>query len=212
MDPANAVNSPRPEDVAGESLDDEGAETVTVFLDGLKDVLDHEFIDRFHVAAGGIAEDLFDQVAGENVCPARNEDVFEIVKAGIGFTGAELAGGINLRCGRIALRFRIRLPPAADRIEGLETEAERIDLAMAFGAGFVGPVFLEPLADGGGPAHVRFDGRNHIRWRWRLDAENVFRNPDAASNGRSFNPVRADREDGRHAEKAATLAAAIDAD
>ena len=151
-------------------------------------------------------------MTGKNVRPARSEDAFEIVKTRIGFPRAEFTGGIHCRRGRAALGLRVVRAPTADGIEGLETEAERINLPMAFGAGRIGPVFREPLAHGGGSAHVRLDRGNHIRRRRGFDTENVFRDPNTARHGRGFHPVRADREHSRHAEQTAPLAVALDTD
>ena len=164
------------------------------------------------MAARGITEKLPDEVTGKNVRPARGEDAFEIVKTRIGFPRAEFTGGIHCRRGRAALGLRVVRAPTTNGIEGLETEAERINLPMAFGAGRIGPVFREPLAHGGGSAHVRLDRGNHIRRRRGFDTENVFRDPNTARHGRGFHPVRADREHSRHAEQTAPLVVALDTD
>ena len=83
---------------------------------------------------------------------------------------------------------------------------------MAFGTGGVGAMLGESVADGGGAADVGVDGRHDVRRRGRRDAEDVFRDPDTAGDGRGFDTIGADGEHGGHAEESAAVAAALEAD
>ena len=83
---------------------------------------------------------------------------------------------------------------------------------MALGAGAVGAVLGEALADRGGSADIRFDGGHDVRGRGWLDAEDVLADPGPAGDGRGFDTVGADRQYGRHTEQAAAVLIALEAD
>lgn len=106
--------------------------------------------------ARGPTTELFAEVPHERLGPVRDEDGFESVKVDSGLPGAEFAGGVNLQ---EALCYWIwDTPPANGRwIEGLEPEAEGIDLTMASGVSGVGPVADEALANNalGGKARLK---------------------------------------------------------
>lgn len=136
------------------------------------------------MAAGAVGEELADEVAGEEIGAGVADDLLEAVEVRIRFTGGELAGGVDLGCGRFAvLGFWVGAAPATDGVEGFETEAQGVNLAMALGAGLVGAVLGETLANRRGAADIGIDRGHDIGWgRWR-DAEDVFTDPHAAGDG-----------------------------
>ena len=150
-------------------------------------------------------------MAGELLFALLVEEVTEAGEVLIGLAGSELPGGVDLR-GRSLLRLRVGHAPAADRVEGFEAEAERVDLAVAFCAGAVGAMLGEPLADGGRAGDVRLDGGHDVRRGRRLDAEDVLADPGAADDRGGLDAVGADGQDGRHAEQAAAMRIALEAD
>lgn len=88
---SNPAPSPRPKDIAGQGLDDQGAEAVAVLLGGLEDVFDHKVIDGAHVAAIGVAEHLLNEMPSEGFFALIEQDLFEPNKIGEGFAGGEHA-------------------------------------------------------------------------------------------------------------------------
>ncbi len=82
--------SPRPEDIAGQALDDQGTEAVAVLLGGSEDVVDHKVIDGAHVATACVAEHLLNEMPREGFLALIEQDLFEPDKIGEGFAGGEL--------------------------------------------------------------------------------------------------------------------------
>ena len=139
------------------------------------------------------------------------QDAAEALEVLVDLAGGELAGGVDLRRGAL-LGLRVGGAPAADRVEGFQAEAEGVDLAVALGAGAVGAVLGEALADGGRAGDVGLDGGHDVRRRRRLDAEDVLTDPGATGDGRGFDAVGADRQDGGHAEQSSAVTVAFQAD
>ena len=87
----------------------------------------------------------------------------------------------------------VNRPPSPDRIEMFEREAGRIDHRVAAGAGWIGPMQGETLADGrnlGAGPYLRQRGVD-VRRRWRhLDAEDVVEQPFPAQHRRGAVGIR----------------------
>jgi hypothetical protein len=60
------------------------------------EAVDDEVVAEFHGAAGGVGEELADEVAGEEVGAGVADDAFEAGEVGVGFAGGEFAGGVDL--------------------------------------------------------------------------------------------------------------------
>ena len=108
---------------------------------------------------------------------AKVGDAFEF------FAGGEFTAGIDL------VVFRVVRTPAAEGIEVLQREAERVDLAMTGGASFVRAMHGELFADRLGSAGIGFDEGNVRRWRWRRVAEKFLLNINATQDGRGVDSV-----------------------
>ena len=142
---------------------------------------------------GEVIEEVFGELARVG-----GEEAFEFVDVVEGFTGGELAGGIDGLADEVgvgmaggidagdffaALHAAIAISPSAHDIEVLHGEADGIKLRVTGGAGFGFGVFREQGADGGGSADVRLHGRNAFRRRWRRLAEQFFHDPNASQHG-----------------------------
>ena len=86
---------------------------------------------------------------------------------------------------------------AADDVEGFQREARRVDLGVARGAGGVGAVLVELLADGLGAAHVRLDRRDVRRRRLGRLAQQAVHHERAARHRRGRGAVGGDLQDRR---------------
>ena len=151
-----------------------------MFLHFVVELVDEEVVVELHGAAGGVGEDLADEVAGEMIGAGVVDDFLEGGEVGVGLAGGEFAGGIDLGGLGFFVGGGVFFAPAADGIVGFEAEAERVDLAMALGAGGIGAVLGKAVADGGGAADIGINRGHDIRRRRRWDAEDVFGDPHAA--------------------------------
>ena len=154
-----------------------------MFLHLVVELVDEEVVVELHGAAGCVGEELTDEVMGEMIGAGVVDDLLEGGEVGVGLAGGEFAGGVDLGWFGLLVGSGVFFAPAADGIVGFEAEAERVDLAMAFGAGGIGAVLGEAVADSGGAADVGINGGHDIRRRWRRDAEDVFGDPHAARDG-----------------------------
>jgi len=91
--------------------------------------------------------------------------------------GEGLAVLAEPRIGRSPAQGPVLLAPAAEHIEALQSEARRIDLRVAAGAGGDGPVLLQLFADGGRAADVRLHGRDAGRRRGKRLAQDPLHHP-----------------------------------
>ena len=203
---------PRPKHLTHQALGHERFQAETLLLHFFVELVDEEVVVELHGAAGGVGEELADEVAAEVISSGVVDDLFEAGEVRVGLAGGEFAGGVDLRSFFGVFWLRVGFAPAANGIEGFEAEAKRVYLAMALGAGGIGAVFGESVADGGGPADVGIDRGHDIRRRWRRDAEDVFTDPHAAGDGRGFDAIRADGQHGGHAEQTAAMVVAFEAD
>jgi len=131
--------SPRPKHLAHQALDHERFQAEALFLHFVVELLDEEVVMEFHGAAGGVGEELADEVAGEMIGAGVVDDFFEAGEVGVSLAGGEFAGGVDLWAVFGFFRLRVGAAPVADGIEGFQAEAERGDFAMALGAGGVRP-------------------------------------------------------------------------
>lgn len=108
--------------------------------------------------------------------------------------GAVLEGAVLLDVGAFGVGFAfgdlfaltkraVKAAFAADGVEDFEGKAGGIDVVVAAGAGFVGGVFVELVAEGDGATDVGFDSWNAGRWRWDGAGEDLVEEPDAAKDG-----------------------------
>lgn len=67
-----------------------------MFLQFLVELVEGEVVGEFHGAAGGVGEELADEVAAEEVGAGVANDLFEAGEVGVGFAGGEFAGGVDL--------------------------------------------------------------------------------------------------------------------
>ena len=121
--------------------------------------------------------------------------LFDVGAFGVGFAFGDF---FTLAEGAIPGAF------AADRIKDFEGEAGGIDVIVAAGAGLLGAVFGELIADGDGATDVGFDSGD-TGWRWRDGAgEDVVEDPDAAEDGGGVGAIGGDFEDAGVSKDAAT--------
>ena len=127
-----------------------------------ENLIDAGAVADFEFTSQGVGHQFFAQAAVELVLSIY-EEFSEFRKRPKRISAREFAGGID----RIFLL--VFVPPASDGVEVFQREAERVDLAMAFGAGCDFPMFQELLANGDSAADVRFD-RSNVGWRgrWRV--------------------------------------------
>lgn len=147
------------------------------------ELVEGDVVVELHGAAGGVGEELADEVAGEEITAGVADDLLEAGEVGVGLAGGEFAGGVDFGGFGFLAGGGVFFAPAADGVVGFEAEAERIDLAMALGAGGVGAMFGEAVADGGGAADIGINGGHNIWRRWRRDAEEILRDPHATRHG-----------------------------
>ena len=124
---------------------DEVVETGAGLIHARHDGVDVRAVEGDHLAAERVGQQAFGEVAGELFMTRADAGAkfgrrFERVAIG------KFAGGID---GQVTAVFAA---PAADGIVVFQREPQRIDLAMARGAGGDLAVFGELIADGGGVA------------------------------------------------------------
>lgn len=133
--PALQATLPRPEDLAHQTLDHEGVQAEALLLHFLVKLVDEEVVVELHGSAGGVGEELADEMAAEQIGTGVADDFLEAGEVGVGLAGVEFAGGVDLGGVLGVFRLRIGFAPAADGIEGFKAEAQRASLAMTLGIG-----------------------------------------------------------------------------
>ena len=143
ISPGTTVHmSPFQEQVRQDEVLDDRAEFVVIAFAGLGDVLDLSGIVDRHHAAQGVRCKLLDERFGESV-DVLNQQVLEFVRALVRSAVGELAAGVDRWVVSFAPCDLFARSPAADRVEVVEGEAQRVDLLMAGSAGGVGRVGFE---------------------------------------------------------------------
>ena len=138
-------------------------------------------------AAAGVGEEFLGEAFGDEVLVFQ-EDLAELLKGFEG--GAVLEGAVFFDLGAFGVGFALgdffafakgAIPGAfaADGVEDFEGEAGGIDVVVAAGAGWVGSVFGELVAEGDGAADVGFDSGDAGWWRWDGAGEDVVEEPNA---------------------------------
>ncbi len=84
--------------------------------------------------------------------------------------------------GRIHRRGAVTIAPGAHHIEIFQRESRRINLLVAQGTAFVGPMLVELLAYGNSAANVRLDRGDSRRWWWHVEPDNPFHDPFATKH------------------------------
>lgn len=175
---------------------DQRTDTVVAFC-GLQDGFELGAVGEAEGGAGGVGEELFGEVAGDSFVLGE-EEVFKVADVVKRLAVGELAGGIDgeavvegegvavFAAAGFGVFFfvgaAVAVAPGTQNIEAFEGEAGWVDDVVADGAGLVGAVFFELLADGDGTADVGFDGGDGGR-RGDLEAEDALHDPFAAENG-----------------------------
>ena len=165
------------------------------------DLLDRRSIVVFHAPPQGVREHPLDQVADEQLALRLDQDRLQGHRPGELLAGGQLARGVD----RLLLDL---VAPAAQDVEVLEPEAERVEPGVARGALGLLAVLLEPLAEGQAVAdpvvgRQRLDHRR--RWR-RGRAQQLLEHPLAAQHRAGPPRVRGQGQHRRHAEHAAAAA------
>ena len=142
-------------------------------------------------AAAGVDEEFLGEGARDEGFVFQEElaEFLEGFEGGAVFEGAVFfdvgAFGVGFAFGDLFAFAEGAIPGAfaADGVEDFEGEAGGIDVIVAAGAGWVGAVLGELIADGDGAADVGFDGGGAGWWWWNGAGENLVEDPDAAKDG-----------------------------
>ena len=117
----------------------QGREPVVVAGEPGDDLVDGAAVGSVEAAAQGVGEHLLGEAAGERIA-ARPGARSSARRDHESSPAGQMSRGID----RLV---SVRGPPAADGVEVLEAEAERVHAAVARGTGRVGPVPFHPLAE-----------------------------------------------------------------
>src|SRR5258706_6840475 len=134
-----AVEATMGERIAGHDADDESLHAIAVFGDGVGQLIDDDLVVAFQLAAERISQQFTGQVAAE-IIRARGDDPLEFPRGAETATARQLAGGIDCATGVVDVA------PAANGVEVLQTEADRIEHLVAIGAYGVGAMQPGALA------------------------------------------------------------------
>jgi hypothetical protein len=151
-------------------------------------------------------EDSAERVGQQPLREGRNDRVGAVEQRGTERRGAVDCRSVDEPRTGVDRLAGVAVAPAADEIETLEREAERVDELMARRANRVRSMRLHALAQrlgSGGracPRKIRFDPR---RRRRNLGAEQILDDPRAADDRRRAIGDRGRRQDAAQAEEAA---------
>ena len=142
-------------------------------------VIHHDFVVAFQLAAQGIGQQFLRQVAGK-IIGSSGDDGFQFFGARKTLSARQFARRIN------RLAIAVPVTPAPDGIEVLQTKPDRVEDLVAIGADGIRAVQLGALTQ----RQVRdcrlvllVQGRNIRRGRRHMVAEHLFQHPHAALDG-----------------------------
>ena len=112
------------EGIARDDLTDHRLETIAVLGDGFHEPINHDLVVALDLAAQGIGEQLFGEIAGE-VVGASGDDGLQFLRRGEMLAAGEFACRVDRATGVVLVA------PAADGVEILEAEPDRVEDAVA---------------------------------------------------------------------------------
>ena len=142
----------------------------------LADTVDGGAVVAVEFAADGVGEEFFGKAAGEGFFPGGDE-LAKLRVGAEGLAAVEFSGGVDCEFVGIAIA------PGADGIVVFEGESSGVDFVVTLGAGGVGAVLDEFLAEGGGAADVGFDFRDVVGRRRRGVIKEFVHDIDPAHYG-----------------------------
>ena len=127
------------ERIAGHNLGDESLHTIAVFGDGCNQLIHHDFVVTFKLAAQGIGQQFLRHVTGK-VVRSRGDDGFQLFGRSEVFSTGKFARGINRPSGIILVA------PPPDGVKILQAKADGIKDLVAIGASGILDVQFRALA------------------------------------------------------------------
>src|SRR3954447_3327723 len=166
------------ERIAGDDPHDERLHAVAVVGDRAGKLIDHHLVVALQLPAQRVGKQFAGQIVTEVIDPGSN-DSLELLRRAEPQLARQLAGGVDRTAGVV------EVAPAADRVEVLQPEPDRVEHIVTIRADGIGPVHFGALAQGqgGGLVALLFQGWHVGRRWWDVLAEHLFQHPQAAVHG-----------------------------